>query len=465
MDWINVYIFVHFFIPANSVSLNKTYVNLEFISPGTSASLSSAQTWCKQHGSTLAEITSENIWILTQRIAREFKLNSRTLILNAEGRELTNWQWITGETFKDEGNYFSLMDDTRMYAHISTQSRYSTQISIVGSSPDCTGGSCNHGYVCELDSDSSCNINSVQINGTCYVFHHKKFLTWFEAFHECEKNNGRLATFRDIKTEEKKIAAELEYGNKYWIGLQRFEWRWADSGKLITYAKWNTLHPHQSDSCMCADLGTNKWYSSNQCTNADFKFVCIRDTTKCVSNPCQNGASCIGSINNHTCLCPPEFTDTGSKCQSYSNQTVEPHADSNTQIIIISIVIVVLVFMISIMFANIYNRIYKIRKMNDASKYETSMNSVSQYAVLNACDNPRDGSQTPIPGSAIYGQVVSSQNDDQRNTVTSSSLVYADLEFSPQIMQVETYSDTKPKTQPPSFCTGPMGDVYAMVEK
>ena len=306
--------------------------------------------------------------------------------------------------------------------------------------------------------DSGCNIrsfniNSTRIDGICYVFHHRKFVTWFEAFHECEKNNGRLATFRDIKTEERKIAEVLKYGDKYWIGLQRFEWRWADSGKLITYAKWDTSHPHRGDSCMFADFGANKWYSQNQCTNADFKFVCIRDVTKCASNPCQNGATCIGSINNHTCLCPTGFTDTGSKCQSSSNQTVEPRANSNTQIIIISIiVIVILVIMISVMFAIIYNRKYKIRKLTDvglSSKYETAMNSVSQYAVLNACDNmdSSDGSQTPIPGSAIYGQVVSSPNDDQRNTTTSSSLVYADLEFSQQFMQVDTFgSSTRDST-------------------
>ena len=157
MGWLNVYILLHLFIPANFVLFNKTYDNLEFISPGTPASFSSAQAWCKQHGSTLAEITNETIWNRMILIAEEFKLNRSKLILNAEGRELR----ITGETFRDE-DYYSLKDDTRMYARMSKPSRNSANISIVGSLPDCIDGSCKHSYVCEHDKDSSCNINQFE---------------------------------------------------------------------------------------------------------------------------------------------------------------------------------------------------------------------------------------------------------------------------------------------------------------
>ena len=318
MDWLNVYILFHLFIPANFIILNKTYDNLEFISPGVQTSFTLAQAWCKHRGSTLAETGSENIWNRMILIAEEFKLNRHYLILNAVGRELPDWQWITGDTFRDERDYYFLKNNTNMYAHMSKPSRYSASISIVGSLPNCIDGSCKHSYVCEHDRDSSCNIlghdiNSTQIDGICYVFHHNRFLTWFEAFYECEKNNGRLATFRNIKMEERRIAAQLEYGCRYWIGLQRWEWRWADSRQLITYARWAMSNPYQNHSCAYVNYKSGEWYSTNQCTNDVYTFVCIRDVTNCAGNPCQNGATCVGSIHEYTCRCASGFT--GSRCE------------------------------------------------------------------------------------------------------------------------------------------------------
>ena len=56
---------------------NKTYGNLEFISPGTSNIIVVCTNHgANIHGSTLAEITSEHIWKLTLMFVDEFELNS-----------------------------------------------------------------------------------------------------------------------------------------------------------------------------------------------------------------------------------------------------------------------------------------------------------------------------------------------------------------------------------------------------
>ena len=82
MSWCPcVFVIVELFIPSTSAQINQTYGNLEFISPGVLASLSSAHSWCIQHGSTLAEITSEHIWNLTLVFVEEFRLTRRDLIL------------------------------------------------------------------------------------------------------------------------------------------------------------------------------------------------------------------------------------------------------------------------------------------------------------------------------------------------------------------------------------------------
>ena len=177
---------------------------------------------------------------------------------------------------------------------------------------------------------------------------------------------------------------------------------------------------------------------------------CQEKINQCDSNPCQNGGTCVGSIYNQSCLCPPGFTE--SKCQ-----TIEPRELSNMQILIISALAIILVTLMIILPVIIYKRIYKTRKSNDAglsSKHGTTIESASQHAEGEGCDEKdgvgSNGNQIScLESGAIYGQVVSSQNDDQRNTATSSSLVYADLEFSQQIMQVETYTDPAPRLNNP----------------
>ena len=86
-----VAILVGFFQPSNSVKFNKTYGNLEFISPVSRAILSSARAWFKQYGSVLAEITNEEFLNLMVRFVDGFELydTDKHLIVNAKGNKLS----------------------------------------------------------------------------------------------------------------------------------------------------------------------------------------------------------------------------------------------------------------------------------------------------------------------------------------------------------------------------------------
>ena len=243
MSWFPfVFVFVSLFFPSTSVLINKTDGNMEFISPGTPASLSSARSWCKLHGSTLAELTSEHIRDLLLMFVYEFGWNKSNLTLNARGEELPVWKWISGETFTDIVSYPMRSNDTKMYARMT---RNEEIISVEGSFPDCLPDKeCRHGYVCELKEVSKCDVQSyyeMVLDGACYIFYHDEFLNWFEAYDECEGNNGRLATFRNLKGNEIQLAARLKKGMKYWIGLNRYEWRWIDSGELILYTNFESI--------------------------------------------------------------------------------------------------------------------------------------------------------------------------------------------------------------------------------
>ena len=313
MSWISVFLIVGLFLPSNSVLHYKTYGALEFILSGDERrSFSSAQSWCKQHGSTLAEITSEHIWNRTLEFIDEFEWNGKTLLLNANGKQLPAWQWITGEPFRDVDSY-PLKIDEEMYGRLSKIGNQT--LSITQCTPNCEYG-CSNGYICEHLGDWSCkgthSSNSIPLDGNCYVFHHDKRIDWFEAYYECQKNNGRLATFKNIKEEEASIAQKLEHGRKYWIGLYRYEWRWADSNELLGFSNWQLYYPHHAHACIYVYWYTNKWLT-NEC-NSLSPFVCLRDVTKCVTNPCQNNATCSYVDNNYTCQCAPGFT--GSYCET-----------------------------------------------------------------------------------------------------------------------------------------------------
>ena len=322
MRWFTfVFAFVGLFLDLTTDALfNRTYGNLEFISPGYRLrSLSSAQSWCRQHGSTLAEISSEHIWNLTSMFLDEFEIFyiGSNLILNARGEELPAWKWIPGENFTDMASYPLSSNDTKMYARLSGSE--GGIISVEGSLPDCLDYTeCRHGYVCEVKDVSRCDGQSyymIVLDRKCYKFYDFEYLNWFEAYDACERNNGRLATFRNLKEHESQLAAHLNQGMKYWIGLNRYEWRWIDSGKLLTYTHFKT-YPLRGHSCLTLyNIGSRKLRSLQNCTQERYTFICIKDTTQCASNSCRNGETCVGSIHNHSCECIE-----GGQCRTVVNK-------------------------------------------------------------------------------------------------------------------------------------------------
>ena len=247
MNWIYVFLLFGLFLPSNSVLYNKTYGTLEFISSRDEGeSRSVAQTRCRQRGSILAEITSEHIWNRTLQFVNEIGLNRFDLLLNAHGEKLPGWQWISGDKFSDVDTY-SLKNNRDMDRYTGWLSKFRNQTLVITNSfPYCEQG-CYNGYVCEHPGDGSCKVtqssDSIPLDGNCYVFHHDKSINWFEAFYECQNNNGRLATFKNIKKEEASIAQQLKHGKKYWIGLYKFKWRWADSNDFPANQKyfWNIV--------------------------------------------------------------------------------------------------------------------------------------------------------------------------------------------------------------------------------
>ena len=91
------------------------------------------------------------------------------------------------------------------------------------------------------------------------------------------------------------------------------------------------------------------------------------------------------------------------------------------------------------------------------------------YSELNGSDKNENieskKGTTSDHRNPIYGQVVN-QPDEDLTEPAQSSLVYADLEFiQKNIKEDPTYSNQEHKTQPSNLQTGPMGDVYAMVQK
>ena len=315
MVWLRAFIIVQFFGPSKSDLFNKTYGNLEFIypEPTSTASFFSARSWCNQHGSTLAEITSEHIWKHFVKFLNEFGLDREHIILNANVKELPAWQWITGETFP-----FRLRNDAGMYARLAKQEN--SVLSIKNSLPNWIIG-CDNSYVCEHARNWSCSgqdNNSISLDGNCYVFHHDERVNWFEAYYGCEKNSGKLATFKHLKQNAERIMGQLQNGREYWIGLYRQEWRWTDSNELLSYSNWGKSYPDSSHSCVYAHSGSKKWFGLEKCNASAFTFACIRHISKCTNNSCHNGVTCADSVDHYTCHCAPGFT--GSDCQTDINE-------------------------------------------------------------------------------------------------------------------------------------------------
>ena len=193
--------------------------------------------------------------------------------------------------------------------------------------------------------------------------------------------------------------------------------------------------------------------------------------TNCVSNPCRNNDTCSYVDNNYTCQCAPGFT--GSYCETKHALVIDDNLCRN---VIIVVVITIVILIILIIVITCVKKHISTRKSKDAEisrrydSYETR-NSTSEpvrYSGINSsdknCNIGKSGNQPS--GNAIYGHVVQSSNDDHKEDVTtSSSMVYADLEFVQQEKKGQTPSGQGCTTQPPSSCTGLMGDICAMVGK
>ena len=204
---------------------------------------------------------------------------------------------------------------------------------------------------------------------------------------------------------------------------------------------------------------------------------CQTNINECSSDPCQHGGSCFDDVNNYTCQCAPGYA--GARCHTFLSERVAITESSAIVFVIVAVVIILVVLTIVLIVICIRKYKNKRRTSNDAglpSRNETTNTSASGYQHARATNeyemhddigtnqNPPSGS-----GTAIYDQVVSPQIDDHNgHAATSSSLVYADLEFVTKITKANehTHSNQGHKNKTPNTCaTGPMGDVYAMVHK
>ena len=333
-------------------------------------------------------------------------------------------------------------ENRKQYGFLSKSGKSGNQTLFTTESfPNCIYG-CRNGYVCELPGDWSCKGThssiSIPPDGNCYVFHHDKSISWFEAYYECYKNNGRLATFKNINKNQASIAQQLEHEMDYWIGLYRYEWRWADSKELFGFSNWDTLFPHPEDSCIIVDLRTRKWLTI-ECMYS-YNFVCLKDLTKCVMNPCRNNDTCSYVDNNYTCRCPPGFT--GSHCETKlanecsddncRNGTTcfDPDTDyirsctpgserseyqtvpNMTMTLIIVVVVIATVFLILIISVVCVKKKIMTRKSNDAE-------IVSRYETRN----------TPVLDNHIYTDIKRSDNigADARQPAKQESRIYLEL--------------------------------------
>ena len=50
--------------------------------------------------------------------------------------------------------------------------------------------------------------------------------------------------------------------------------------------------------------------------NFDFRILlhCVLEIVECVSNPCQNGAHCVDSLDSYRCVCVAGYK--GSQCET-----------------------------------------------------------------------------------------------------------------------------------------------------
>lgn len=78
------------------------------------------------------------------------------------------------------------------------------------------------------------------LNGRCYQKKQdlRQWCQWYDARNECLDEGGDLASFEalngnDFNTSLKNLSLRVHSSDSYWIGLQKNEWRWEDTGLLL----------------------------------------------------------------------------------------------------------------------------------------------------------------------------------------------------------------------------------------
>lgn len=72
-------------------------------------------------------------------------------------------------------------------------------------------------------------------NGSCYQKGDTRF-NWYDARNECLDNGGDLASFQTLNDFNKSVSLKnlsLTSNEIYWIGMQKNEWQWEDTGQPL----------------------------------------------------------------------------------------------------------------------------------------------------------------------------------------------------------------------------------------
>lgn len=77
-------------------------------------------------------------------------------------------------------------------------------------------------------------VSGLSLNGRCYQRKTNSF-TWYGAKNDCVEGGGDLASFETLSdsTFSSTLSSTLfadATATEYWVGIQRVEWRWEDSG-------------------------------------------------------------------------------------------------------------------------------------------------------------------------------------------------------------------------------------------
>lgn len=86
--------------------------------------------------------------------------------------------------------------------------------------------------LCPAGKSENCDL---LFNGNCYQIQKRSFY-WYDARNECLGGGGDLAsleTLHDANISVSLRSLSLHSNWNYWIGLQKNEWRWQDTGQPL----------------------------------------------------------------------------------------------------------------------------------------------------------------------------------------------------------------------------------------